>query len=229
MIPRSLLVIRPEPGASATAARAQALGLEIVKAPLFEAHALPWAVPDGDFDAVAMTSAQAARLGGPDLARLAHLPLWAVGEGTAEAARNAGFADVRVAGGDAAGLFAALASVGRVLWLAGRERMPVPDGAGEVVAVPVYAADAVAGLPESARDALRAGALALLHSARAARVLTALAERDGIDLADNEAVAISAVAAEAAGGGWRAVHVAPERTDAAMLEVAARLCNNRER
>lgn len=222
-----ILVIRPEPGASATAARAEALGLKAAKTPLFTTRALAWNAPDGRFDAVAMTSAQAARLGGPGLRALCALPLWAVGEGTAEAARAAGFGDVRAAGGDAQALFEAMARAGlrRVLWLAGRERMPTPPFPGEVVARPVYAAEAVDELPPEASEALGAGALTLLHSPRAARTLTSLAG----DLSANEAVAISPATARAAGGGWRAVHVAPEKTDAAMLSLAARLCNNRGR
>jgi len=224
-----LLIVRPEPGASITAARAQAWSLNVVKTPLFGVRALAWEMPDGRFDAVAMTSAQAARLGGPGLEPLHALPLWAVGEDTAEAARAAGFGDVRIAGGDAAGLFAAMedAGVRRLLWLAGRERMPVPAFPGEIVVVAVYAAEATRRLPEATSRALRAGALVLLHSPRAARVLTGLAEGAGVELANSDAVAISPAVAEAAGGGWRAVHVAPEKTDAAMLALAARLCNSR--
>lgn len=226
-----ILVIRPEPGASATAARAEALGLEVVKAPLFEARAMAWEKPEGRFDAVAMTSAQAARLGGPGLAALRALPLWAVGARTAEAAREAGFLHVHVAGGDAEQLFAAMTKAGarKVLRLAGREHMPTPPFPGEVVTVPVYAAEAASDLPGAARGALGAGALALLHSPRAARVLTALAGKVGTTLSASEAVAISPAAAEAAGGGWRAVHVAATKTDGAMLALAARLCNNRAR
>lgn len=220
-----ILVVRPEPGASATAARARDLGLEAVVAPVFAVRPLPWTVPAGRFDAVAMTSAQAARLGGPGLRELFDLPLWAVGDATAEAARDAGWRDVRVSGGDAGHLFADLRAAGarRVLRLAGREHMPTPPFPGEVVTVPVYAAEAAERLPAAAGEALRAGAVALLHSPRAARVLTALAGAAGVDLSRARAVAISPAAVAATGGAWGEVHLAAEKTDGAMLALAARL------
>lgn len=173
-----------------------------------------------------MTSAQAARLGGDPLRGLVHLPLWAVGDGTADAARTAGFADVRTAGPDVAGLFAGLKASGarRILRLAGREHMPIPPFPGEVATVPVYAANAAERLPQSARDALQAGATVLLHSPRTARILRALSEDAGASIARSTAVALSPAIAQAAGEGWAAVHAAPEPTDAALLALAARLC-----
>ena len=48
-----LLVLRPQPGADTTAARARALGFEPVIAPLFEVRAVPWDAPDpAAYDAV---------------------------------------------------------------------------------------------------------------------------------------------------------------------------------
>ena len=41
-----IVVLRPEPGASATVARAEAAGLEAVSIPLFEAVPVDWAIPD---------------------------------------------------------------------------------------------------------------------------------------------------------------------------------------
>ena len=74
-----LLVTRPEPGNSATIARAAALGLDAYAMPLFAARALPWTAPaPQDFDAILLTSAQAVRLAGPQLMRLALLPVYAV-------------------------------------------------------------------------------------------------------------------------------------------------------
>ena len=57
-----ILVLRPQPGADETAARARALGLELVVAPLFAVAPLAWTPPDpAGFDAVMLTSASAAR------------------------------------------------------------------------------------------------------------------------------------------------------------------------
>ena len=57
-----LIVTRADPGGAATVERARALGLDARHLPLFAAHPLEWAVPEGDFDALLLTSAQAVRL-----------------------------------------------------------------------------------------------------------------------------------------------------------------------
>lgn len=208
----TLLILRPEPGASATAARARALGLHPIVAPLFEIRRLAWDAPDpARFDAVAMTSANAARHGGAALARYTHLPLFAVGETTAEAARAIGFHEVSTGRDDAAALGEMLAAAGklRVLHVAGEQHR---DLAGETVAV--YRAEPLPwpDLPDVA--------VALLHSPRAAAAFAAgRSKRSATAI-----VAISARTAEAAGGGWRSVAVAGTPTDDAMLALAARLC-----
>ena len=102
-----VLVTRPEPGASATAAQLEAMGLEPVVLPLSETRPLRMSeLPSaGEFDAVAATSATALRHAPPELLRaLAHLPLFAVGDKTAATALKAGFAHVESAAGDAPAL-----------------------------------------------------------------------------------------------------------------------------
>lgn len=210
-----LVVLRPEPGAAATAARAEALGFATIVAPLFAVTPLPWRPPEEPVDAVMMTSANAARHGGPGLARYRALPLHAVGPETAAAARDAGFVDIRIGPGDAAALAAALGDAGRVLHLAGREHRPdLPSGGLRRV---VYAADPVPALPETARAALAGGATALLHSARAAALFAALVDAAGLDRAALPLAALSRAVAEAAGMGWRRMIVAPAPEDGALL------------
>ena len=43
---RRVLVLRPEPGASATIAKARAMGLEPIAVPLFTIEPVEWAAPD---------------------------------------------------------------------------------------------------------------------------------------------------------------------------------------
>ena len=51
---RPLFILRPEPGASATAAEARAMGLEARDHPFVRGRPLPWTAPDpGQFDALA--------------------------------------------------------------------------------------------------------------------------------------------------------------------------------
>ena len=219
-----ILILRPEPGAAETAARALALGLDPVIAPLFAVRPLAWEPPAPErLDAVLLTSANAARHGGPALARFAALPCHAVGDATAAAARAAGFADVRAGAGDGAALAAAAAQAGarRVLHLHGRDHKPLSGPALAVESRIVYASEAASALPQAARQALKDGALALLHSPRSAALFAALIPaRGGVRIA-----AISAATAAAAGGGWALVAVAKAPRDDALLELAAKLCN----
>ncbi|OHT18421.1 uroporphyrinogen-III synthase [Edaphosphingomonas haloaromaticamans] len=225
---RRVLILRPEPGASATAARAAALGLEAVVAPLFVTRPLPWQPPPADrFDAVMLTSAAAARLGGDGLAAYRALPAFAVGAATADAARAAGFADIQAGDADAPALLERIAAAGhrRLLHLAGREHRAAAHPAIAIDRAIVYAADAVEALPRPARAALAEGAVALLHSPRAARHFAGLVDRTaGIGIA-----AISPAVAEAAGKGWAAIGIADHPDDAALLAVAAALCDQADR
>ena len=83
----AVLILRPEPGASATAARARTLRLEPVVAPLFVVRPLAWEPPDpAGLDAVMLTSGNAPRLAGDGMTPFLRLPCYAVGEATADAA-----------------------------------------------------------------------------------------------------------------------------------------------
>jgi uroporphyrinogen-III synthase len=224
-----VLVLRPEPGASATAARARALGLEAISVPLFTVRPVDWKPPDpAGLDALLLTSAHAARHAGPRIGAFLTLPCHAVGEATAAAAAQAGFGDVRTGPGDGA---AALASTGagRILHLCGRDHLPLERAGIEVVRRIVYAADPASTLPPQARDALREGALALIHSPRAGALLAALVVQAGLVRAAIPIAAISADAAAAAGPGWRSVSAAPRPRDEALLELAAQLCQTGRR
>jgi uroporphyrinogen-III synthase len=216
------LVLRPEPGATATVKRAEARGLIATAAPLFTIVPLAWDAPDpAGHDALMLTSANAIRHGGDALAHYRHLPVYAVGEATAAAARAAGFADIRTGTGDAADLLGLMAAEGvrRPLHLAGREHRDAGHAALTLTRRLVYAADPVEALPAAARDALADNAVVLLHSARAAAVFQGLMkEHGGIRIA-----AISPAVAQAAAGGWRAVAVASSPDDAALLRAAADL------
>jgi uroporphyrinogen-III synthase len=218
----TLLVLRPEPGATATVAAARALGYLTVAAPLFEVRPLDWIPPADLPEAVLMTSAQAARYGGEQLDHLRDRPVYAVGEATAAAARAGGF--VRIIAGEA-GVDAIVAraradGVQSLLHLAGREHRPPADSPVTIVRRLVYAAEAVSTLPEAARAALPA-AIALLHSPRAAALFASL-----VDPRDVRIVAISPATREAAGEGWRAAAIAEVPTDTSLLAAAAKLCNH---
>src|SRR4030095_11003494 len=108
-----VLILRPQPGADETAARARALGLDPVVASLFTVHPRAWQAPNpAAFDAVMLTSANAVRYGGDALTPFLTLPCFAVGEATTGAAREAGFRDIRTGPGDGAALVGMMAAAG---------------------------------------------------------------------------------------------------------------------
>ncbi|MCL6707371.1 uroporphyrinogen-III synthase [Pseudomonas sp. R2.Fl] len=105
-----VLVTRPEPAATRTAERLRALGHEPVVMPLSVARRFPQRATEAleaDLSGIVVTSAEAIRtLAEIDSAERAwtRLPLFAVGEATAAAARDAGFETVVTGAGDGASL-----------------------------------------------------------------------------------------------------------------------------
>jgi uroporphyrinogen-III synthase len=216
---RPVLVPRPEPGASATVERARERGLSATAVALFEIEALEWESPDpASFDGLLLTSANAVRCAGEQLQSLRGLPAYAVGEATAEAAREAGFSIART--GDA-GVDRLLGSIGadmRLVHLCGEDRRAFEHPRQNITPIIVYRATPV----EAPNLGAARGAVALVHSPRAGRRFAELVR----DRASIAVAAISQAAADAVGTGWQTVEVADAPTDDALLAVAARLCNN---
>lgn len=216
---RKLVILRPEPGASASVAAARQMGLEAVAMPLFGVRALDWTAPDpARFDALVLTSANAARHGGAELDKLKALPVHAVGEATAEAARRAGLAVASIGAGSGEELVAGLPQGLRLLHLAGLDRRPLPV-AETVIVYEVVELPAPDGLAELS------GAVIAVHSPRAGRRLGELARGKG----SIAVAAISPAAAAACGAGWEEVAIASRPTDRALLAVAAGLCEKPSR
>ena len=215
-----LVILRPEPGASATAARAEAIGLSVIKCPSFAVEPVAWDVPDPrDFDCLLLTSANAVRHAGPGMRAFAHLPCWCVGEATAAAARGAGLLVERTGTGDATMLLADIAAPCRMLWLLGENHSAVSFPAGVTAEViVVYRAMSIAADPQR----LSEPAVVLVHSERAARRLAQLAPyKSQLSL-----VAISPAVAAAAGPGWREIRWSNAPQDSEMLAIAAKLCHD---
>jgi uroporphyrinogen-III synthase len=186
-----ILLTRPEPDGLRSAARLRARGHDVILAPLMRAETLQ-ADFDGPFAAVLMTSANAARavVDHPRFAELSSLPVFTVGDHSAEVARAAGFAEVVSAQGaldDLVRLAAARFAHARVLYLAGENR--AGDLAAElakhgitVETAVIYRAVAATALPPEAAQALGANQLdAVLHySRRSAATLLQLAAAAGV-------------------------------------------------
>lgn len=185
---KRVLVGRPQPGAAATAKRLRALGYMPVVLPLTEIRGLPVAeAPPADaVDFVAVTSANALRHAPQALiAAFKAKTCFAVGEETAVAARQAGFATVVAGTGDAAGLvriiLAALPARTHVLHLCGRVRVGgleegLRKGGMAITELEIYDAPVIPYTAESILGVLGSDPLdaALVHSARAAARLAEL-------------------------------------------------------
>ena len=212
-----VVILRPEPGASATLARATAAGIDAVAIPLFAIAPVEWVAPAAsDFDALLLTSANAVRHGGDQLAGLSALATYCVGEATAVAARDAGFAGAGAGAGDAAALVEQVPQGLRLLHLAGHDHRAMAG----VSAIIVY--DSVIVDPPPSLDALN-GSVAMVHSPRAGARLAELVEARG----EISIAAISEAAAAACGNGWREVAAISAPGDGALLALAAALCQKR--
>ena len=213
---KRLLVLRPEPGATATVERARAMGLNATALPLFDVEPVEWKLPRArEFDALLLTSANAVRHGGDNLKRLRSLQVYAVGEATARAARDAGFDVTSVGDAGVDRLLQAIDRSLKLLHLTGEDRVRA-EGPQQITQIPVYRSRERADPGEILQNCV-----ALIHSPRASRRFAELVtDRGGIAIA-----AISENAADAAGSGWLRVDAADTPTDEALLALAARLCN----
>jgi uroporphyrinogen-III synthase len=216
---KRVLVLRPQPGANATAERARKRGLDPIVLPLFEIEPVGWDAPDpGSFDGLLVTSANAVRCAGDKVRDLRGLPVYAVGAATGDAAREAGF-DVKSVGD--AGVERLLGSIEadlKLLHLAGEDRK-VPDARQEITSVPVYRSRPLDEVDLSVAN----DGVALIHSPRAGRRFAELVHEAKPNII---VAAISADAAEAVGSGWAGVETSEAPTDEALLALTERLCNN---
>lgn len=223
---RRLITIRPEPGASLTVQAGRDSGLVVEPFPLFEIAAVDWNLPGGPFDGLLVGSANAMRLGGPNLDKLGGTPVYAVGEITAAAAWERGFTTAAIGGG---GLQAVLDDLGgkqlRLLRIAGEAHVPlIPPEGIEIVTAVAYRAEPKP-VPPALAELLRAGPVVLLHSAEAARHFAAEVDRLGLSRGGIALAALAPRIAEAAGPGWAASRAARQPKDPALLALAREMCH----
>jgi len=224
-----IVTIRPEPGDAATVAMGRELGLTISSHPLFAVEPVAWHAPDpARFDAVLIGSANALRMGGPELKQIATLPALCVGEATAQAARDAGF-EVRLTGsGGMQTLLPKAEQLGlrRLLRLSGEAHVPLALPPGIAIETRVLYRVLSRAIPESLAGKLRHGALVLLHSGEAASHFAAEIDRLGIDRARIAVAALAPRIAERAGPGWAACASASTPDDRALLALTAQMCQS---
>lgn len=230
-----LLVTRPEPEATRTASKLTALGHEVLVAPLLTIEAIGDAdLPAEGVGAVAFTSARAVEAVSRrrEWRRLKELPVFAVGEKTAQAARGAGARQVMAGTGGLEDLVPVIRSTvigGPVLYLAGRERsgdlaLELEKRGISCQVVEVYRARPLETLPEDIAARLQSGTIdaALVYSRRTAEVLATVLDKV-TGAPRPEVLAISRQAAEPLRG--RAdIRVAAEPSEAAIFALLSPPC-----
>jgi uroporphyrinogen-III synthase len=181
-----LIITRPMGDGVPLARKLEERGHEAILAPLLKIEARTDAtLPNKKYQAICITSANVFVSPGLLRTRL-HLPLYCVGPQSAEAARHAGFTDVRERGGNVRGLAEAIvrelpAATGPVLYLSGQEtsgdlRGLLNTQGFEVDRIVIY--DAVPLVMTLSEGELSQADGVLLYSPRSARLwLEALAGR----------------------------------------------------
>ena len=220
-----LLALRPEPGLSATLGKASALGLTITGHALSAIRPVAWQCPEPTtIDALLIGSANAILHAGPDLARLATKPVYAVGEATADAARAAGLSVAMTGSGGLQGVLDAVPAPCHLLRIAGEEHVPLTPPPGVTFDTVIAYRSEPQPLDPVADVLASHEALVLLHSAATARHFAAECDRLGLDRPRIALAALGPRIAAAAGEGWAAVHTARQPDEAALLQLAFDLC-----
>lgn len=235
-----LLLTRPQPDAQRTAAALRTQGHDVVVAPLIRVEPIADAkFGAGPWAAILITSANAARAiaahaiaAHSRVTQLRALPVFAVGQRSAQAMTAAGFADVTSADGDVGDLARRVAErikpAAALLYLAGEERSG--DLAGDLGArgfavetAVVYRAIAVTGLPRAAADALSDGVDGVLHfSRRSAEAYVNAARATGVLASALKPIHFCLspqVAEPLEEAGAARIRVAPRPVEAALIEL----------
>jgi uroporphyrinogen-III synthase len=240
----AVIVTRPHPDDETTAASLRARGFQVLQAPMLRLEPVAFHDDvDAHYGAVIVTSANALRGIESHLKghRLLELPLFAVGEHTASAARRAGFTHVISANGDVTSLRDSilarvkakeLKKASTLLYLAGADlARDLASELGErglrVVTQTTYRMVPVSSLPREACDAFAANRVeAVLHySRRSARAFLDAARAGGVEisaLAIPQCCISEAVASVVRDAGATQVMVAASPDENALFEALDR-------
>jgi uroporphyrinogen-III synthase len=229
-------VTRAAPAAARTAERLRLASYTPLVAPLLTVRPLAFAAPDlSQVDALAFTSAAGVEsfLGGLNRPAPTGLPVYAVGDATADAAREAGFMQVHSADGAGVDLarlmLAQLPSGTRVLHPVAQTpaldlSAVLREGGLRAQGLAVYQSLPAQALPQAAASALGQGSVAvvLIHSPAAARALVPL-----LDPAQAPRLSLAALspncAAPLAGFAFAARAVASAPKESSLFEALERL------
>ena len=227
-----VLVTRPLPDGERTAATLRGRGYDVLVAPLMQMKPIA-ADLTGDWSAVIISSANAVRaLDAQQIASLNKLPLFSVGQRSADVAREAGFTKVLSANGDAGDLIRLVATQGyksaTYLYLAGEDRAADVQGElakrGIVARTMTVYKNVTLDYPPELVDALRNRKIdVVLHfSRRSAENYVNGAKRTGLEQtawAPKHFCLAAQVAEPLRAAGVGQISVAHEPNEAALLAI----------
>lgn len=239
---RFLLITRPAADARALGDAVAEFGFVPLFAPALEIVDRPDVPlpPTGDADAVIFSSANAVRAlmrrGDRALSAYRALPVYAVAEHTAEAARGAGFIDIRTGPGTMAGLAAQLSGPNGPVRMIHFRGVDIRDDPAVLLpgrvahSVPLYQAMAIASLPVDVGMALCGGGVGgvVFYSARSAKAFMDALCRGwpGADLSRTKALCIAPPVIDSLmqyGVPWSGLLVSQTPDQTGMLSLIAKL------
>ncbi len=220
-----LLIIRPQPGADATAHRLRAAGHDPILMPLFAIEHLPVQRVSADgYDAILLTSGNAARAAVDFLTRDHGLPIYAVGSATASALQKLSVPVAKIGSAGVEALVEVAVADGhkRLLWLAGEDHSSIPHIHGASIDIEIaYRSAAVPTSDDFARTVTQSDAV-ILHSSRAAAHFAWLCNELKLPRANITLATFSNAIAHSAGENWATIIVADAPNDAALLDAIQR-------
>jgi uroporphyrinogen-III synthase len=231
-----LLNTRPTEDAASLDAALEAMGHQVVAAPLLAIRNVDAILPDlASCAGLLATSANGLRAFARQSSQR-NIPVYAVGDATARSARKAGFATVLTASGDVQALAALVRKHcrpedGFLIHAAGTRL--AGDLGGDLAAagydvqrLVLYRAETAEALPEQAKKSLATGDLdgVMLYSPRTAATFAGLVQAAGLEKACATAdvwCLSAAVADRVRDLPWRSVHIAARPEQAALLDLLA--------
>jgi len=216
-----VLIIRPQPGADATARRFAAAGYAPVVIPLFAIeHLPPPSVSVDGYDAILLTSGNAARAATGFLESARDIPIYAVGSATASALAHLSLPVAATGSSGVEALVGVAAEDGHknLLWLAGEDHSAVPQIAGVHIDIAIVYRSAALETPAHFAAQVELCDAVILHSSRAAAHFAGLCAAGGLSRSKIALATFSNAIAESAGDGWAQIIVAPAPNDAALMD-----------
>ncbi len=188
--------------------------------PLFAIEHLPLqSVSVDGYDAILLTSGNAARAACGFLENAADTPIYAVGSATASALANLSLPVAAPGSTGVEALVGVAAADGhkKLLWLAGEDHSAVPQIAGVHIDIAIVYRSAVLETPADFAAQVTQCDAVILHSSRAAAHFSGLYDAGGLSRSKITLATFSNAIAASAGDGWAQIIVAAAPNDAALM------------